>query len=378
MGEVLKKLSFVLNRNDARTLVDQVADGLRQAILRGYYRPGESLPSSRRLVELTGASRIVTSAALERLVSEGLVDARTRLGCVVRDRAVKQWRGRVLLICPDGYDSHLQSVFAGTLHERLSDAGYLMSESAVYERKSGVYDLSRIEVELAGGVDLVLLMYARDAIFRFLARRKVPFAVFGEVATPPRGAVGSVLLDYNGAVPSFVEACRRKGVREVVAVVWHELMCDVVPALRLAGVRAQTLKARFDGSCGRIAGVRRAGYEAMADLYRRGLIKRGTLYFFADDQLALGALQALSYYGFRAPEDVLVATWMNSMLGLVYERPLSRMEFNELTASETASDAVLRYLQTGEFPTDVSIASVWNDGETMDFNPTQTNRRRIR
>ena len=44
-----KRVPFSVNRNDSQTLVAQVADGLRQAIVSGYYKVGEVLPSSYEL-----------------------------------------------------------------------------------------------------------------------------------------------------------------------------------------------------------------------------------------------------------------------------------------------------------------------------------------
>ena len=39
-----RKTPFSVNRNDSRSLADQVADGLRTAIVGGYYAPGDLLP----------------------------------------------------------------------------------------------------------------------------------------------------------------------------------------------------------------------------------------------------------------------------------------------------------------------------------------------
>ena len=59
-----KKIPFSINQNDARPLFNQVVDGFREAIISGYYAPGEKIPSSRDLCQILGVSRIVTQAAL--------------------------------------------------------------------------------------------------------------------------------------------------------------------------------------------------------------------------------------------------------------------------------------------------------------------------
>ena len=66
------KIPFSLNRNDGHPLVVQLADGLRQAIIDGYYRPGDILPTYRDLAPIAGVSEIVTRGALKRLAEEGL------------------------------------------------------------------------------------------------------------------------------------------------------------------------------------------------------------------------------------------------------------------------------------------------------------------
>ena len=62
-----KKIPFSINQNDARPLFNQVVDGFREAIISGYYAPGEKIPSSRDLCQILGVSRIVTQAALRHM-----------------------------------------------------------------------------------------------------------------------------------------------------------------------------------------------------------------------------------------------------------------------------------------------------------------------
>ena len=126
-----KKLPFAINRSDARSLAAQVTDGLRTAIVDGYYAPGETIPTSRDLAPMLGVSRIVTIAALERLVAEGYIVSRPRIGSVVRDRAAKQWRGHVVTVHPQGDIGYFSAVFAEEIRPALNHAGYLLSRASV-------------------------------------------------------------------------------------------------------------------------------------------------------------------------------------------------------------------------------------------------------
>ena len=47
-----KKPPFELKRNNGHTLVEQATDGIRRAIVSGYYRPGDVLPPVRMLAAM--------------------------------------------------------------------------------------------------------------------------------------------------------------------------------------------------------------------------------------------------------------------------------------------------------------------------------------
>ena len=46
MRPVARKVPFSVSRNDGRKFVVQVADGLKKAIIDGYYKPGDTLPAN--------------------------------------------------------------------------------------------------------------------------------------------------------------------------------------------------------------------------------------------------------------------------------------------------------------------------------------------
>lgn len=363
-----KKPPFEVSRNIARPLVAQVVDGLREAIVSGFYKLGEVVPSSRELVKMLGVSRIVTQAALERLVKEGFIASRPRIGSVVVDRSEKQWRGHVLFVVPDGCDNYFQTVLSGELRDALLNEGYLFTEVCVKADSRGRYDFSHLEAVLSRTVDLIVSMYARPEILNYLAKRKIPYAICGEVPRNPARAVGSTRIDYNLAVPDFAAACRAAGVKRVIEVSWYPTMCAVGKALKAMGVEVRRMKIPVDTSKGRLASVRRAGMEAFAGLAAKGRIDPDALYFISDDYLATGALTALSYAGLKTPEDIRIASWANAGLGPVYPRELSRMEFNPLDAVTVVASAAIAYLKTGVYPSSV-VGPKWFQGETMRANP---------
>ncbi|MGK6316391.1 FadR/GntR family transcriptional regulator [Neorhizobium sp. DT-125] len=65
------------------SLVSQVGESLRQAILSGQYSPGDKLPSEVELTETHGVSRTVVREAVAALRSDGLVEVRQGAGIFV-------------------------------------------------------------------------------------------------------------------------------------------------------------------------------------------------------------------------------------------------------------------------------------------------------
>ncbi len=360
-----KAVPFSVNRNDTRPLVDQVADGLRESIVGGFYRQGDKVPSYCTLADALGVSRIVTKAALRRIAEEGLVVSRPGSGSTVCDRNVCHWKGRVLMVVPDGDDNYMQTILAGSLRDRLAAAGWLFSQVCVRKTPGGCYDFSNLEAELSRSVNLVVAVYVRQSIFTWLARRRTPFAVFAEVTRRPIGAMGFTTLDYNGAVRDFAAECRRIGVTEVVEFFWDRMMCDITSEFAAAGIRVRKVRIGVKRSLGRIADVQRAGMDMFLRLAADKHANRKAAYFFADDHLASGALVALSYAGIKAPDDVRIATWSNRGLGPVYPRKLSRMEIDPEQAGKAVADAVLTYLSSGVYPSGGVVSPVWISGETL-------------
>ena len=68
-----------------RSVTDEVFDQIAAEVLGGEVRPGEALPSERRLAETLGVSRPTVREALRRLGHAGLVDVRQGDATTVRD-----------------------------------------------------------------------------------------------------------------------------------------------------------------------------------------------------------------------------------------------------------------------------------------------------
>lgn len=72
-----------LDRRRASTVLQQLTDELRRAVIEGRLRPGVRLPSTRRMAEAFAIARNTTVAAFEQLVAEGYLESRRGSGTFV-------------------------------------------------------------------------------------------------------------------------------------------------------------------------------------------------------------------------------------------------------------------------------------------------------
>lgn len=360
-----KAIPFALNRNDTRSLARQLADGLRSAIVEGYYKPGETLPQHRDLAPLLGVSEIVTKAAIKQLGKEGYVVARPRIGTVVRNRTERQWRGHVVLVQPEGDDVYILTVIAGILRTALTDAGWIFSQVRVQHDARGRHDFAHLDAVISHRADLVVALYPKDATRRHLALSRIPCAVFTDMPKPQKGVVGLTRLDANLAVNEFAGECARAGIRKVVKFYWDTKMCNISPALASLGIASEDRLVVPGMSRGRLDGVRRAGMALFLKMAAERAFEPDTLYLVADDYLAAGALMALGYAGLKTPEDVRIAVWATAGIANCYPRELSRMELDPVACGKTLTVDVLEYLKTGIYPQNSIVGPQWIVGETM-------------
>lgn len=80
---------------------EKIAADLRDAISRGDYRPGDTIPHEPELMQRYGASRHSVRAAVAALAREGLVVPIRRRGTVVRDRAGRRRVRRGVMVRRD-------------------------------------------------------------------------------------------------------------------------------------------------------------------------------------------------------------------------------------------------------------------------------------
>jgi DNA-binding GntR family transcriptional regulator len=87
-------------RESLKTIEERTQSFIKDAILRGEYKPGERLRQG-ELATLLGVSRMPVRASLRKLEAEGLVEIRPKVGAVVRalrpEQVVEIYELRILL-----------------------------------------------------------------------------------------------------------------------------------------------------------------------------------------------------------------------------------------------------------------------------------------
>ncbi|MEM1362188.1 MAG: PLP-dependent aminotransferase family protein [Pseudomonadota bacterium] len=83
----ISETQFILDPGKSGTLQRQIQTMVAEGILSGRFRPGDRLPSSRRLAKHLGVSRITVTLAYTELVSTDYLSARGRSGYFVSETA---------------------------------------------------------------------------------------------------------------------------------------------------------------------------------------------------------------------------------------------------------------------------------------------------
>lgn len=356
---------FHVDRAANMPLGEQLFQGLRKAIVRGVYKPGEALPSLRELAEAAGVSEKVSRRALARLADIGWCDAKRGARAVVVDRG-KDRRGRVLFFNAETGLGFHSSRLVGALRSRLLKADYCLTAISAYDMKKD--GSSRVLAEsLKEHWDLVVEMGMRPGSRREIECAGWPFLVLGDGGRrcfPSEAAnfIGRIPLLNGLAVPAFLQTCARKKVRSVVQFLLDGGGFDVSEMLAAQGIDCRSVHIHNVHSP---FGLYRDAYAAMERLLGKAGGALPDVFLFTDDHFAHGGLLSLMARGIRVPEDVRVVTHANRGLGPFWVKPLTRLEMDPVAQGDAVAEAVLGYFQTGRFTEGLCLGSTWCVGETF-------------
>ena len=366
MNSKAKFPAFTVTRSNRRRLVDQMSDGIRQAIVSGELRAGDMLPNFADLAKHYKVSIRIPREAISKLVDEGCVDTRKGIGTTILPRRVPTWKGHVLFILPDAVGSYYANVFASEIQNRLTKEGWLFTRVSVLKHANGWRNNSVLQAELSRSIDMAIVLYGDVFVEKLLTRRKVPYLVLADRRPSDPVAPNYICFNRMAAVGDFVRHCQRAGVRKVVQVCMaDEGDVDAVPALESAGISARREVVESDNRLGRLERIKRAAFERVYATVAERARADGELVFFADDFLAFGGIVALLAKGIRIPEEVKVVAWANSGFAPVGPWSVTRMELDPVSNAEVVARHVLGRLNGGSIPRNASVGPVYIVGETF-------------
>jgi DNA-binding LacI/PurR family transcriptional regulator len=348
MASPLRPIPFSLDRTCGTSLSEQLAAGLRDAIHIGYYRSGAVLPSKEAVAAELGVSEIVARTAYRKLVAEGLVVSRPRIGTVVLPVKSTVWRGRILCVMTDhDFNFPLNSVVE-ILRSRLTYEGFLFSQVQILYDRAGNPDYTAFDYSIKRSVDFVILAFGDETIERRLSESGVPYAVFSGAWRGLKGCVGCLQFYKKGAISDFVKHCISSGVKNVTVACCNRetVFCDMLAAaLADAGIAANMVSVHSDNHSRRLENVAKSGAAFAREAFSCARDELPDAVFVIDDYLATGILAEIVAMGLRIPEDIRVACCITEG-----NRPYSRMSLAGISVDPEAAgsrfaDALLDHLK---------------------------------
>ena len=357
-------MPFEVNHALWGNIETQVTDGIRMAILSGFYKPGDILPSLVEFARGLGVSTRAPQTALRVLSQEGLVSPRTRRGTMVLGPRLGVFRGRVVIVQHDNHPVYYNSMIETRLCDRLTEAGYLVARVTAHivgGRQEDIarerYDLRQLMATLQQSTQLVLVIGSSPHIESALSQSGTPFVTVGLARPRAPGCAGFAAMTISGALPNLLERLRTRGTRRLVQIAFRPsecidrallgTVCETVeemalwPGTESAVLQDRLMRLAFDTFAAR--------YRTKADL--------PDAFLFTDDYLARGALTALLAAGIRTGRDVLVATLANKGIMPVHPDPVDLLLRDPERDASVVADAVLGYLDDGAFPPDLTLST---------------------
>ena len=367
------KVKIKIDRASGRSLTDQLADGLRTAVRLGRWKAGERLPTREELMAMCGVSRNVVQSAVRRLVAEGLVVTRPRLGCTVAKQSRRAVRGVVLHVDTGSGIPYWNAVFSESFRKALNaERIECCNVGLSYDRQCRLcgFDRERLEYRIAQRPDIALVTACSSrspGVLRILDAHDVPY-VMASRAAPGRhprmlwSGQRGVCANMDG----FVADCVRSGVRSVMWLA-HSSGAGFNPcaALEKCGIAVERLFA-WNDSLGydiELSEYVEFGRDCMLKRLKRGPLC--DLLFVADDHLAMGAIPALLENGVRIPEDLKLVTQYNKGFGLVLTKSLARIECDPAATAVEFARGIAEWIKSEKFPELRLPPFVYVRGETF-------------
>lgn len=369
IGSAAPVMPFQVDHSLRVKIATQVTDGIRMAILTGFYKPGDILPTILEFTRGLHVSIRAPQAALRTLKREGLVSPRQRLGTVVIGPTPGVFHGRVVIVETDHSPVFYNSAIADRLGRRLIDAGYLVPRvvTPIVARPDGDFDRERFDVRqfdaaIRQNTALAVVISPRHHLSQLAGERGVPFFAVGTDNGAASGCTGFARIGADRALPDILARLREKGVRRLVQFALHPSDLFDAAALRRVCETVEEVVVRPDNDLEATQeNFVREAYNLFSERYRTKA-DLPDAFLFADDYIARGALLALLSAGIRTGRDVHVITLAIKGLTPFHPDPIDLLLLDPAHDADTVADAILAYLQTGQRPSEIALEATFVAG----------------
>ena len=292
-------------------LYQQVADLLRHDIRDGLIAPGARLPSLDDLAERHQVNRLTVNRALSQLKAEGLVVSIPTRGTYVAETLPPEGERRrngtltvglvSHILFPTAFGPYHTQIIAG-MQDELGKAGgnLVLLPAAHVQPQSQIYDLM-----IRANLDAVIYLGPIETpTLRRMIQHGPPSVL---VDFQVRGINEDiVLVDNRGGGYQAIEYLLSLGHRDIAVILGpeeqtaaQERLAGAREAIQEAGVSPSTLRTE-QGQF-----TRMSGHVAMQRILKWN--KRPTAVFCTNDEMAVGALQAIHRHSdLRIPEELSV------------------------------------------------------------------------
>ncbi|MCF7854837.1 MAG: GntR family transcriptional regulator [Candidatus Pacebacteria bacterium] len=325
---------------------------LIQEIHRCGLRSGDKLPPQQELRSQLGFSNSSLSRAMSRLVADGIVARKSRVGTIVVDPAagdLSAWTVGLLLnweltFLPSPF--HTQLTFL--LQQRLAVAGchcraYVRVHNELH-KPNRLHDYLNLAEDIEGGLvdGLIMLGPLNGADERALLERTIPVCYSTSWQTAPRGSV----IDEGGFGREAVQELHRRGGKRLAIVTADyrqgrtqfqdsaQAVASTIPGTRFEQIDA--------GVCGLEGGRNAAGILLGCPPH-----ERPDSLIISDDHIALGLAQVLRLESDYAPTMAVVT---HSSAPLAFALPILHYELDDAKLADSAVRIFIDRLRYPELP----------------------------
>lgn len=288
----------------------EVKEHIFSQIRRGRYKPGDLIPSERKLAKEFNVNRATASRALKELEVDGLVERKQGFGTFVSERSSQLASASLthnigLVIYDLAYLSmpYMSQVLKG-INQVLHTYGYnLILYGMTGTEESKILPLE--EIVKRPQVDGLLIDAGPNTI-KFLYEEGFPFVQFGSNTSQLLGYdYSSVLIDSDSVIRKAVKHLFNRGRRRIaflrgtVGLSPVERTIDAFLDISRGLGMTDNYKWVEVGGYGEESGRNMVKKLFISEPYPDAIVAN-------EDMIAMGAIEELKHLGFRIPEDVAV------------------------------------------------------------------------